>query len=285
MEYRPRDEFFFDETIHVKVGLKGKNIVYFKQEIQNTERLNHKIYGKFSVRQTPPKFLKSNIKIHILTDLQFIQWTSENPHLRRPVFSNFSKSSIVDPQEYLYSSKDALTEGSFEISVDNIPSIFFTIDNSHSAFRSKDVELKVWEKWDEKIPSIDLITKRKKFVSAKEELDKAKKNSIQHPEDVFNHLRTAIDLSIQGQFGFKKIFPISQFITDAEKYNFPFPSPILIRTILSEGNSRLHEGKIATEFDAKNSIQIVQNFMDELAKIKVSQEQIEDFKNKSKSAM
>jgi len=58
----------------------------------------------------------------------------------------------------------------------------------------------------------------------------------------------------------------------------------LIRTILSEGNSRLHEGKISTEFDAKNSIQIVQNFMDELAKMEVSQEQIDDFKKKSKSA-
>ena len=149
MDYQPKNKKIIDETITVKVGLKGENIVYFKQEIQNTERLDHKIYGKFFVKQSPRKF-KQNVKFYILTDLQFIKWDSERVPLSRPAFSNFSKSSIVDPDEYLYSSKDALPEGSFEISVDNMHSIFFVVDNSHSAFTFKDVELKVWEKWNEK---------------------------------------------------------------------------------------------------------------------------------------
>jgi hypothetical protein len=283
MDHLPKEEQIFDETIHVKVGLKGENVVYFKHEIQNTQRLNHKIYGKFFVKQPTRKLLKANVKFYILTDLQFIKWESERAHLPRSGFSDFSKNSIVDPEEYLYSSKDALVEGNFEVSVDNVNAIFFVIDNSHSAFTSKDVELKVSEKWTEPIPPLELITKRKKSVSAKEELEKAEKNLEQNPEDVFNYLRTAIDLSIQGQFGFQKINSMPQFVADAEKYNFPLPSYSLISTIFSEGNKRLHAGKVATKFDAKNAIQIVRNFIDDLSKIDVSQEQIEDFKSKSQS--
>lgn len=282
MAYQPKEEKIIDETISVKVGIKGENIVYIKQEIQNTERLNHKIYGKFFVKQRPRKS-NLNVKFYILTDLQFLKWDSESAYLHRPAFSNYSKSSIVDPEEYLYSSNDALPEGNFEISVDNTNSIFFIIDNSHSAFKSKDVALKVWEKWEEKISPVDLITKRKKFVSVKEELDKAEKNLKEHPEDVFNYLRTAIDLSIKGKFGFQKIPRMSQFVDDAKKYNFPLPSYNLIYSIFSEGSSRLHGGEVSTRFEAEESIRVVRNFVDILSKLDVSQEQIEDFKKKSKS--
>lgn len=76
---------------------------------------------------------------------------------------------------------------------------------------------------------------------------------------------------------------MSQFFTDAEKYDFPLPSYNLIRTVFSEGNTRLHAGKVPTKFDAENSIQIVKGFIEKLSQMHISQEKIEDFKSKSES--
>ncbi|WP_268541344.1 hypothetical protein [Candidatus Nitrosotenuis cloacae] len=283
MDVQLPKEPIIDQIVKVKTGLKGENVIYIKHEIQNNQKLDHKIYGEYAVKQLSRQLRNATIKFHILTDVQFIKWQSETSYLHKPTFSDYSKNSITDPEEYLYSSKDAVTKGNFAISVNNVNGVFFVLDNTHSVITSKDVELKVWETWKEPIPPSELIIKRKKFVSAKEELEKAEKNLERNPEDVFNYLRTAIDLSIQGQFGFQKIKNMPEFVADAEKYNFPLPSYSLISAIFSEGNKRLHVGKVATKFDAKNSIQIVRDFVEDLAKIDISQEQIKDFKNKSKS--
>jgi len=123
---------------------------------------------------------------------------------------------------------------------------------------------------------------RKRFVTAKDELDKAVEIVADCPEDAMGYLRTAIDLSIKTKFGFKKITGMGGFFRDAEEFNLPLPSYTLIYAIFNEGSKRLHDGKIPTPFEASTSVDTVTDFISELEKIVVSQEKINDFKNKCK---
>ncbi len=76
---------------------------------------------------------------------------------------------------------------------------------------------------------------------------------------------------------------MKDFLLDANKFDLPLPSYDLIYSIYSEGNKRLHEGKISTKFDAEESIRIVRNFIEKISTIKVTKKQIDDFKKQSKS--
>lgn len=124
---------------------------------------------------------------------------------------------------------------------------------------------------------------RKKFVTAKEELDKAVETAAKHPEDAMGYVRTAIDLEIKHKFGFTKIISMHGFFHDAEKFDLPLPSYSLIYTIFNEGSKRLHEGKIHTNFEVSQSIETVTNFIAELEKSIISQDIIDNFKIHSKS--
>jgi len=123
---------------------------------------------------------------------------------------------------------------------------------------------------------------RKRFVTAKDELDKAVEIVADRPEDAMGYLRTAIDLSIKTKFGFKKIIMMGRFFSDAEEFNLPLPSYTLIYIIYNEGSKRLHDGKIPTPFEASKAVNTVTDFIAELEKTIVSQEKINEFKNKCK---
>jgi len=102
-------------------------------------------------------------------------------------------------------------------------------------------------------------------------------------EDVTLHLRPAIDLSLQERFGFKKIHPMSRFIDDAKKMNFPLPSYDFIYDIFTEGNDRLHTGKPPTNWESQEMIKTVSSFVDALDLIEITTEEIEEFKKNSKT--
>lgn len=121
---------------------------------------------------------------------------------------------------------------------------------------------------------------RKKFVTAKEELDKAVTAAADHPEDAMSHIRTAINLSLTNKFGFAKITSMYGFFKDAEKYNFPLPGYSMIYTIFNEGSKRLHEGKIHTNFEVSTAIETITNFIAKLEEMDISQEVIDNFKIK-----
>jgi hypothetical protein len=135
----------------------------------------------------------------------------------------------------------------------------------------------------EKIKPIDyVISERKKYVTSREELTKAKEKIESNPEDVMGHLRTAIDLSIRERFGFSKIHKMINFLEDAERLDFTLPSYSLIYTYFNEGSKRLHEGKVHTPFEAREAIRTVTNFIDELELIQVTEEQTQNFKKECK---
>jgi hypothetical protein len=124
---------------------------------------------------------------------------------------------------------------------------------------------------------------RKKYVTAREEIAKAKEILEENPEDVMMHLRTAIDLSLKERFGFKDIRGMGAFIDEAKEFDFPLPSYDLIYYYFDEGSKRSHQGKVHMQFDAKEAIRTVSDFIDELETIEVTQEKIDRFVRDSKS--
>lgn len=278
MNNRLKEVQIIDEVFTVKVAIKGGNILYFKQEIEHQGKLNHKLWGKFIVKSPSGK----TIKFYLLTDSQFIKWTTEKSNLRTSMFTRLSKANIRDPDEYLYSSKDAIPEGNFEIDLRDGDGLYFVLDNYFSALTSKDIHVQMWEKWEE-----DEYTEfmKRKIVNAKEEIEKAEKNLVNKPEDVMTNLRTGLEMAIKEKFEFKKIKGMKYFLSDAKEFDLPLPSYTLIQSIYSEGNKRLHAGEINTRFEIEESLQMVKNFIDKLSDIQVSKIDVDNFKKKSKSVI
>jgi hypothetical protein len=129
-----------------------------------------------------------------------------------------------------------------------------------------------------------LPTNRRKYVSAREELRSAKQALKDGKyEDVLNHLRPSIELAIKERFGFNRIFPMKQFLKDADKYGLPLPSYQMLYDYYDEGSHRLHSGRLNTPFECQKALDFVDDFIDNLELINISQKDIDDFKNKSKA--
>lgn len=266
-----------DENVLVGAAFSRKADRYaVNLPIAITEKNNQKLTGNVHVEQKKGENL--TIKFFVLTDLQFIKWQQEVGNSYPPLLVRSDQESSLDPQEYLYSSKIAVSSCNFEIPINNETSIYFVLDNRFSYIRSKNVKLKVFEKWDEFVSPDE--ASRKKYINAKESLAKARECLNENVEDVAMHLRTTIDLAIKERFNFSKIRPMKNFFKDADKYNFPLPSYNLIYGLFDEGSSRIHAGKGNTLFEAKQMVRIVTEFIDALKTITITNEEINDFKSK-----
>ncbi|EGP94045.1 hypothetical protein MY1_1287 [Nitrosarchaeum koreense MY1] len=126
---------------------------------------------------------------------------------------------------------------------------------------------------------------RRKFLTVKEELDKAVSNAADHPEDAMGHVRTALNLSLANKFNFEKITSMKGFFNDAEKFGLPLPGYEMIYAIFNEGSKRLHEGKIHTNFEVSHAINTITNFIVELERLDIPQELIKEFKIKCKNVI
>ncbi|WP_428325929.1 phospholipase D family protein [Nitrosopumilus sp.] len=155
-EYRHKRTKIIEEKFTLTRGSTDNTLGLHRQEFLNAGKKDHKIKGKFYVNQNE----KSNytIKFFILTDQQFVYWAGDPSRLHAPVFTRFSKQNPTDPQHFLYSSKNAIQKDEFELNLNKENILYFIFDNSFSTLTSKDVELKVWEEWEEKIQPIDVVT-------------------------------------------------------------------------------------------------------------------------------
>jgi len=128
-----------------------------------------------------------------------------------------------------------------------------------------------------------LPTKRRKYVSAREELQWVKQAVKDRKyEDVLNHLRSAIELAIKERFGFKRFKNFYNFLVKADEYNFPLPSYEMLYYYYSEGSGRIHAVKLNTPFECQIALNFADGFIDRLELCNISPEKIDDFKNKSK---
>lgn len=140
-----------------------------------------------------------------------------------------------------------------------------------------------WTGMESVTPVKYIALERKTYISARDELDKAKEKIKSDPEDVMIHLRNAIDYSLKEKFGFADIRPMKRFFDDAEKYGLPLPSYGMIYQLYDEGSERIHQGKIHTEFERELSIKMVDSFIDNLQLMEVDGERLQKFKSLSKS--
>lgn len=126
-----------------------------------------------------------------------------------------------------------------------------------------------------------ILTKnRARYINSRGELKKAKEAVEKKDwQEVLNHLRLAIDLAIKEKFGFKRIQPMKQFIKKADSHNFPLPAYTMLYDYFDEGSQRIHGGRLNTPWECQRALSFVTEFIERLDLIKVSTEQIEDFKN------
>jgi len=136
------------------------------------------------------------------------------------------------------------------------------------------------------ITTIDYaIEHRKKFVGARDELDKARQAlESKEWEEVTNHLRTAIDLAIKEKFGFIKISGMKTFVEEAKKNDLPLPSYDSLYYYYDMGSGRLHSGIVNPPFEAMQAVGFVAGFIDALDLMDVKQTTIDKFRMISKTA-
>jgi hypothetical protein len=128
------------------------------------------------------------------------------------------------------------------------------------------------------------IEHRKRFVKARDELEKAKEAMESRDwEEITNHLRTAIDLAIKEKFGFRKIRFMQAFLDEAEKNGLPLPSFDSLYHYYNMGSGRLHSGSVNPPFEAIQAVRFVSGFVDQLDLIEMDQEKIDSFKKISKT--
>lgn len=128
-----------------------------------------------------------------------------------------------------------------------------------------------------------LLTKRRKYITAREELENVKKTVKDGKyENVLNFIRSAIELAIKERFGFTRIKNFWEFLVFADNTDFPLPSYDMLYFYFSESSSRLHAGRLHTPFECQTALGFVDGFIDRLELIDVSQKEIDDFKNMCK---
>ena len=171
----------------------------------------------------------------------------------------------------------------------NLQRLYNTIRDYEDAFEKEMTEIRErmydenWSRMKQiRFEDYILPIKRARYVSARDELEKAK-DAVKEGncEEVLNHLRPAIDLALKEKFGFKRIKRYGQFFDDARKYHLPLPSFRTIYYYFDEGSQRLHKGKVHTPLECENALNFVVGFIDRLDLIDISQKEIEEFRKKS----
>jgi len=133
-------------------------------------------------------------------------------------------------------------------------------------------------------PAKYLLQKRKKFVTARDELEKAKELiQAEESSDAITHIRSAIELAIKEKFGFNKIKSMKTFVVDAEQLGFPIVSYDLIYQLYDFGSKRLHRGRILEPFEAEEILRVTSRYIERLEILQVPQDKIVEFRAKSKS--
>ena len=128
-----------------------------------------------------------------------------------------------------------------------------------------------------------LLTKRRKYITAREELENAKKTFKDgKPENVLNFIRSAIELAIKERFGFTRFKNFWEFLVFADNSDFPLPSYDMLYFYFSESSGRLHAGRLHTPLECQSALEFVNGFIDRLELINISQEKIDNFKKECK---
>lgn len=156
MDTRHKKVKILEKELKLTSFFKKEPFVLHREEILNAGKLNHEIHGTFKVDQGT----KSNltVKCHILNDLQLVEF-AEYFHVAHPgIFIDESKSTMTNPQTFLYSSEIALSEGNFKLTMNDENVLYFMLDNRFSKLTPKKVQLTIWEEWDESILPLDVVT-------------------------------------------------------------------------------------------------------------------------------
>lgn len=253
--------------------MKANSFTIKRKEILNAGKINHKIYGTFDVRQKNEKS-KLSVKFFVVDDIQLVDWAEYRRMAHTPLFVDPAKGNYTGPQEYHYSSNEAIPSGSFEIKEHEGNILYFVIDNGFSKITSKNVQLTVWEEWEESILPIDVVTTtppedrsidetiRNLIVSAKKELriispyvdmHLVKEIREQHEQGVKIFMITrGIDEKSQSRENKQALTYIQEKLKENHKVNPYIHSRIIIRDEMDGlvSSADLTEGSLKSHYNA-----------------------------------
>jgi hypothetical protein len=193
------------------------------------------------------------------------------------------------PEDGVKNATEKLAFGTFELynQVENaLNQVHSSIEKYETSFESilSSIRRNLYEEdWSrvKNLKAIDYVLpiQRARYVSAREELEKAKQAvKDKQWDEVLNHLRPAIDLALKEKFGFKRINPMKQFLVEAEKFGLPLPTYTMLYDYFDEGSQRIHSGKLNTPYECQKALEFVAGFIDQLDLMDISKEKIEEFK-------
>lgn len=156
MESRHKKIKILDKEFKLDYSIKENSFIIQKEEILNAGKVNHRIHGTFVVKQGNRS--KLTVKCFILTVTQLVEWAEYFHVSHNPLFVNPAKSTATNPPNDLYSSKEAISQGNFDLNVEKESILYFVLDNRFSTLTLKNVQLTIWEEWDESILPIDVVT-------------------------------------------------------------------------------------------------------------------------------
>lgn len=239
---------------------------------------------------------------HSRTVLEIIEWTNDvfqdkvyeiNSKVRKfltdlSLEDRHRKVSIQEMNKYvrdILQEKEGLGRGNTYLNLDKLKTAISCYRYSFDTTMLDVRELLYETDWTD-MRNINIedyaLFKRRKYVTAREELEWAKQAIKERKyEGILIHIRAAIDLAIKERFGFKKI-RMWQFLNDAGDIGFPLPSYGMVYYFYDEGSDRLHSGKLNTPLECRQALEFANSFIEELELCDISQEQIDNFRKECK---
>ncbi|WP_299290173.1 phospholipase D-like domain-containing protein [Nitrosopumilus sp.] len=155
MQYRHKKTKIVDKTFSLTGFFQKDPVAMWRLEILHAGKIDHKLVGNFKVLQENNS--KHTIKCHLVTDIQLVEFAESYRENHPSLFSDGS-GTLGNPPNFIYSSGSAISEGTFEVSMEHGNVLYAILDNRFSKLAGKKIQLVIWEEWDEQIQSLDVVT-------------------------------------------------------------------------------------------------------------------------------
>lgn len=153
MSTRHKNVELYNGTVTVGTGKNGLFIIY--REIDHSGKTNHTLNIAYSVVQ-PTQESNHNIDFYVVEE-KFLM-NAFFYRISNPPPSGYADTTFPAPTDCLYMTNNRKINDSFTISITKSSHVYFVLDNKPSFTTKKNVDLSIFEEWDEVSSSLDVIT-------------------------------------------------------------------------------------------------------------------------------
>lgn len=136
------------EILNDIFDVPANQIRFYTHKLKHVGKSNHTIYGTFSVIQGKENVV-SKINFYLFSTEQLVDWFFNNLSLN--CYSFFPQRN-----NFAYYSESA--SNTFNLPVKGDTNVCFVLDNRYLLTVNKEVNLNIFEEWDEEISHADIVT-------------------------------------------------------------------------------------------------------------------------------